>query len=51
MIKVTFSDATTLVRRDLWRRWIFAIPTFKLAMQKLTPNQKHQRTNTLTLAT
>lgn len=48
---VTFSDAITLVRRDLWRRWIFATPAFKLVMQKLTPNQKRQLTNTLTLAT
>ncbi len=48
---VTFSDAITLVRRDLWRRWIFATPAFKLVMQKLTPSQKRQLTNTLTLAT
>lgn len=48
---VTFSDAITLVRRDLWRRWIFATPAFKLVMQKLTPNQKRQLTRTLTLAT
>ena len=48
---VTFSDAITLVRRDLWRRWIFATPAFKRVMQKLTPHQKRQLTNTLTLAT
>ena len=48
---VTFSDAITLVRRDLWSRWIFAAPAFKLVMQKLTPNQKRQLTRTLTLAT
>ena len=48
---VTFSDAITLVRRDLWRRWIFATPAFKLVMQKLTPQQKRQLTRTLTLAT
>jgi len=48
---VTFSDAITLVRRDLWSRWIFATPAFKLVMQKLTPNQKRQLTRTLTLAT
>lgn len=48
---VTFSDAITLVRRDLWRRWIFATPAFKRVMQKLTPNQKRQLTNMLTLAT
>ena len=48
---VTFSDAITLVRRDLWSRWIFATPAFKLVMQKLTPQQKRQLTRTLTLAT
>jgi hypothetical protein len=48
---VTFSDAITLVRRDLWSRWIFATPAFKLVMQKLTHNQKRQLTRTLTLAT
>ena len=48
---VTFSDAITLVRRDLWRRWIFATPAFKLLLQKLTPHQKRRLTNTLTLAT
>ena len=29
---LTFSDAITLVRRDLWRRRIFATPAFKLVM-------------------
>ena len=48
---VTFSDAITLVRRDLWSRWIFATPAFMLVMQKLTPQQKRQLTRTLTLAT
>ena len=48
---VTFSDAITLVRRDLWRRWIFATPAFKMVMQKLTPHQKRQLTRTLTLPT
>ena len=48
---VTFSDAITLVRRDLWSRWIFATPAFKRVMQKLTPQQKRQLTRTLTLAT
>ena len=48
---VTFSDAITLVRRDLWSRWVFATPAFKLVIQKLTPHQKRQLTRTLTLAT
>lgn len=48
---VTFSDAITLVRRDLWRRWIFATPAFRMVMQKLTPNQKRLLTRTLTIAT
>lgn len=48
---ITFSDAITLVRRDLWRRWIFATPAFQRVVQKLTPKQKQQLTRTLTLAT
>ena len=48
---VTFSDAITLVRRDLWRRWIFATPAFQVVVQKLTPTQKRQLLRTLTLAT
>ena len=48
---VTFSDAITLVRRDLWRRWIFATPAFQAVVQKLTPTQKRQLIRTLTLAT
>ena len=40
---VTFSDAITLVRRDLWRRWFFATPAFKAVVQKLT----HTETPTL----
>lgn len=46
---VTFSDAITLVRRDLWHRWIFATPTFAWVLQKLTPKQKRLLTRTLTL--
>ena len=48
---VTFSDAITLVRRDLWRRWIFATPAFQKVVQKLTPAQTRQLIRTLTLAT
>lgn len=40
----TFSDAITLVYRDLWRRWIFATHALKRVMQKLTPNPKHAHT-------
>ena len=36
---VTFSDAITLARRDLWRRWIFATPAFKLVMQNSPPTR------------
>lgn len=48
---ITFSDAITLVRRDLWSRWIFATPAFQRVVQKLTPKQKQQLTRTLTVAT
>ena len=48
---VTFSDAITLVRRDLWRRWFIATTAFKAVVQKLTHTQKRQLFRTLTLAT
>ena len=48
---VTFSDAITLVRRDLWCRWIFTTPPFNGVVQKLTPTQKRHLFRTLTLAT
>ena len=48
---VTFSDAITLVRRDLWRRWIFTTPPFNAVVEKLTPTQKRQLFRSLTLAT
>jgi DDE superfamily endonuclease len=34
-IDVTFSDAITAVRRWLWLEWVFAIPGFKQAFEKL----------------
>ena len=48
---VTFSDVMTLVRRDLWRRWIFETPAFRVLVRKLTPQQKNLILNALTLAT
>jgi hypothetical protein len=33
---VTFSDAITAVRQWLWREWVFAIPGYKRAFEKLT---------------
>jgi hypothetical protein len=33
---VTFSDAITAVRRWLWREWVFAIPGYKPAFEKLS---------------
>ena len=33
---VTFSDAITAVRRWLWVEWVFAIPGYKPAFQKLS---------------
>ena len=32
---VTFSDALTAVRRWLWREWVFAMPGYKAAFEKL----------------
>ena len=47
---VTFSDAVTIVRRDLWRHWIFENPTYKPLVQKLSPNQRRQLIRAITLA-
>jgi hypothetical protein len=33
---VTYSDAITAVRRWLWREWVFAIPGYKPAFEKLS---------------
>lgn len=33
---VTFSDAMTAVRRWLWQEWVFAIPGYKPAFEKLS---------------
>ena len=47
---VTFSDAITLVRRDLWSRWIFATPRIPAGHAKTHPQPKNrQLTRTLTL--
>ncbi len=48
---VTFSDAMTLVRRDLWRRWLFETPAFKAIVRQMTPQQKNLILNAVTLAT
>jgi hypothetical protein len=47
---VTFSDAITLVRRDLWRHWIFAHPEYHAVVKKLSPLRKNQIIQTITLA-
>ena len=33
---VTFSDAMTAVRRWLWQEWVFAIPGYRVAFEKLS---------------
>lgn len=47
---ITFSDAVTLVRRDLWRHWIFENPQYKSVVEKLSPKQRRQILRTITLA-
>lgn len=47
---VTFSDAVTLVRRDLWHHWIFENPQYKSVVEKLSPRQQRQLLRTITLA-
>lgn len=48
---LTFSDAITLVRRHIWRNWIFASPRYSSAFQKLTNSEKTLLINTITQAT
>ena len=47
---VTFSDAMTLVRRDLSRRWIFETPAFKALARKMTLPQTALIITAVTLA-
>ena len=47
---ITYSDAVTLVRRDLWRHWIFETPAYASVVEKLTPRQQRQLIRTITLA-
>lgn len=47
---ITFSDAITFVRRDLWRHWIFAHPAYQAIVEKLSPARKRQLIQTITLS-
>jgi hypothetical protein len=47
---VTFSDAITFVRRDLWRHWIFEHPQYKAVVEKLSHTRKKQLIEVITLA-
>lgn len=38
---LTFSDAITLVRRQIWHTWVLQSPRHAHAFHKLTPQQKH----------
>lgn len=49
-VAITYSDAVTLVRRDLWRHWIFETLTYTSVVEKLTPKQQRQLIRTITLA-
>lgn len=46
----TYSDAVTLVRRDLWRHWILEPPAYKPVVEKLSPKQRRQLIYIVTLA-
>ncbi len=48
---LTFSDAITLVRRHIWRKWIFASPRYSQAFQKLNEHEKTLLINTIAQAT
>jgi hypothetical protein len=47
---VTFSDAVTIVRRDLWRHWIFENSAYASVVEKLSPKQQRQLIRAITLA-
>lgn len=47
---LTFSDAITLVRRQVWRIWVLESPGHALAFQKLNPRQKGSLLKILTQA-
>lgn len=37
---LTFSDAITIIRRHIWRHWLFESPTYFSVFQKLNPAEK-----------
>lgn len=47
---LTFSDAITLVRRQIWHIWVLESPRHAAAFHKLTPPQKHTLLELLTQA-
>lgn len=47
---LTFSDAITLVRRQIWHRWVLQSPRHAAAFHKLTPQQKYVLLELLTQA-
>ena len=49
-VAITYSDAVTIVRRDLWRHWIFENPAYASVVEKLSPKQQRQLIRTITLA-
>jgi DDE superfamily endonuclease len=49
-VTITYSDAVTFVRRDLWRHWIFANPAYASVVEKLSHTQRRQLIRTITLA-
>lgn len=47
---LTFSDAITLVRRQVWRLWVLESPGHALAFHKLNPRQQDALLNIITQA-
>ena len=45
---LTFSDAITLARRQIWRSWVFESPRHNAAFRKLTPREKQTLIDTVT---
>lgn len=49
-VTITYSDAVTFVRRELWRHWIFSNPAYKPVVDKLSQKQRRELIRTITLA-
>ena len=47
---ITYTDAVTLVRRDLWCLWIFENPAYQSVVEELSRKEKRQLIGTVKVA-